>query len=264
MLAINKNLLELNSEKLFEVSKNSLIREKIKINELSKYYDLDQEVSYLDEILKDFYTNLKLENEEQLKIYFFENNVNLEDVKKKLNIESLWNKLIFEKYSNQVEIDEAKMRTKIKKQIDQSNKTREYYFLSELMFASKNKDDMKNQYSKILDSIQKIGFNNTANIYSIADSAKFGGKIGWIAINQLSSEIFNKIKDLEIGEYSTLINTPGGSLILQLDEKKIENIEIDFEKELKELLRYEKDKQLNQFSSIYFKKIEKSTLINEK
>ena len=83
LLAINKNLLELNSERLFEVSKNSLIREKIKINELSKYYDLDEEVSYLDEILKDFYTNLKLENEEQLKIYFFENNVNLKDVKKK-------------------------------------------------------------------------------------------------------------------------------------------------------------------------------------
>ena len=45
-------------------------------------------------------------------------------------------------------------------------------------------------------SIQEIGFNNTANIYSVSNSAKFGGQLGWIKKTQLSKKIqesvFNK------------------------------------------------------------------------
>lgn len=41
-------------------------------------------------------------------------------------------------------------------------------------------------------------------------------------------------------------------------------MEIDPEKELKEMIVYEKDRQFNEFSSIYFQKIKKNSLIDEK
>ena len=47
----------------------------------------------------------------------------------------------------------------------------------------KSKIDNK---SKIKKSIKEIGFENTANIYSLSDSSKFGGKIGWVKENQLT------------------------------------------------------------------------------
>ena len=38
---------------------------------------------------------------------------------------------------------------------------------------------------------------------------------------------------------------------------------IDFEKELKELVKFERNKQLNQFSLLYYKKLKQNTKINE-
>ena len=38
---------------------------------------------------------------------------------------------------------------------------------------------------------------------------------------------------------------------------------INIEKELKELIKFEKNKQLNQFSLLYYKKLKQNTNINE-
>ena len=76
--------------------------------------------------------------------------------------------------------------------------------------------------------------------------------------------MLKKIKKLKIGEISDLINVPGGFLIIKLDDKKKEQVEINEEEELRQLIVYEKDRQLNEFSSIYFQKIKKNSLINEK
>jgi peptidyl-prolyl cis-trans isomerase SurA len=51
-------------------------------------------------------------------------------------------------------------------------------------------------------------------------------------------------------------------LILK-NKRKIKE-EINFKKELDKAIINERNKQLNQFSSIYFKKVELNTVINEK
>ena len=53
-------------------------------------------------------------------------------------------------------------------------------------------------------------------------------------------------------------------LILILQDKREVNEEISLEEELKKAILIERNKQLNQFSSIYFKKVEINTTINEK
>ena len=262
LLTVNKNLNTLDNKEMLNIAKNSLIREKIKKNELEKYFDLSENSKYMENLLKDFYTRLEFTNLEDLENYFLSRNVELKTVKEKLNIEALWNELIYERYGSQVAVDEKKLKAKI----DATNykNEKELFLLSEIVFEATNKDEVETGYKKILESIGSIGFGNTANIYSISKSAQFNGKIGWINTSQVQANIYSKIKDLEDGEYSDLISVPGGFLILNLIERKKEIIEINEKEELKRLITYERDRQFNEFSAVYFQKIKKNSLINEK
>jgi len=261
--AINEGLLSLSDKQIFEVAKASLIREKIKINELKKYYDLDIENRYINQLIKDFYTKLNFENLEELKKYFLSKGIELNDVKKKLNIEATWNELIFDKYNDKIDINEKKLKEKIKNDNFKNKNEKELILISEIIFSVINKSEIETIHKKILKSISDIGFDNTANIFSIAESAKFGGKIGWVETSRLSKLVYDNIKNLTIGAHSDLITVPGGFLILKVNDKKKEKIELDPAKELEQLIIYEKNKQFNQFSSIYFQRVKINTLINE-
>ena len=65
------------------------------------------------------------------------------------------------------------------------------------MFLNKKNNELDLEINKIKSSINEIGFKNTANIYSISESAKLGGDIGWINENNLSEKIFNMIVNLQ-------------------------------------------------------------------
>ena len=117
---------------------------------------------------------------------------------------------------------------------------------------------------KIKKSINEVGFENTAIIYSISNTSSSGGSIGWLKKTQLSKEILAIIENLNIGKISEAINTPAGKLLLKLNNKRKVKKEINLKEELNKALVIERNRQLNQFSSIYFKKIELNTIINEK
>ena len=112
--------------------------------------------------------------------------------------------------------------------------------------------------------ILEIGFNNSANIHSVSDSAKLGGKIGWIYESQLNEIIKKEMLSLNIGEYTKPITMPGGFLIIKLEDKKMEKIDFNFDEEFNKQIANEKNSQLSQFSEIYFKKIKKNSVISEK
>ena len=262
LLAINENLSSLSNDQIFEIAKDSLIREKIKKNELEKFFDVKIYSSYIDGLLEDFQIKLGFKDAEDLEQYLFTKDLKIETVKFKLNIEALWNQLIYSRYNNQIEIDENKLKEKIKN-VDFKNE-KKLISISEIIFSANTKLEIEETYKKIINSINDIGFANTANIYSISETAKFGGEIGWVNSNQLSSNIAKELKHLKVNEYTKLINVPGGFLILKINDKKIETMEIDPEKELKEMIVYEKDRQFNELSSIYFQKIKKNSLIDEK
>tara|TARA_B110001452_G_scaffold168941_1_gene141209 strand:- start:130 stop:1071 length:942 start_codon:yes stop_codon:yes gene_type:complete len=262
LLAINENLITLNDSQIFELSKDSLIREKIKRNELEKYYDTSEYNKYLDDIVKDFYLKLNFSNISELEQHLLTKKVKIETLKDKLNIEVLWNQLVFNRYGKKVTINPNKLREKIKN--SGSLEKKESLLISEIIFSVNSKSEINEKHKKIIDSIANVGFNNTANIYSVSETAKFGGKIGWITTNQLSKKIFNELKKIKVGEYTDLINVPAGFLILKVVDKKIEKIEINIEEELEQLIIYEKDRQLNEFSSVFFQKIKKNSLIDEK
>ena len=263
LVALNPKLKDMDKIIVMKLAKDSIIKEKIKENELDKYYDMSIENRFMTKIITNFYKKMGMNNQNEFKNYLSEYNLNFKFVKKKINIEAAWNDLVYQKFGNRIEIDEEKIKNKINKFI-LNRKEQNTYLISEILFTAENYEDLKKRYEKINKSILEVGFENTANIYGVSDSAKLGGKIGWINESQLNKVIKNEIISLNVNEHTKPITIPGGFLIIKLNDKKKDIIEIDFDKEFNKQISNEKDYQLQQFSEIYFKKIKKNSLISEK
>ena len=114
----------------------------------------------------------------------------------------------------------------------------------------------------MLKSINEIGFENSASVYSFSESSKIGGDIGWINENSLNSEIRKKVSSLNIGEITKPIILSNGILLLKLMNTKKSETNIDVENEFKKAINYERNRQLNQYSKIYYNKIKKNIDFN--
>ena len=262
MQILNPNLAGLNYKKKFKIGKDSLINETIKKEEIIKVFDFTKDNQFVDEYLKNFYSKLNVNNETDFKnALLLNSNHTIDEVKEKLKIEILWNELIYFKYKNQIEIDKKNLLKKIE---NLNNEIKEEYFLSEIIFEKNINENIDDLFNKIKLSISEIGFNNTANIYSIADSSKLGGKLGWIDVNNLSEIIFKELKKINKGEYTSVIKIRNNYMVLKIDDIRKKEKKIDKNEELNKMIQYETNKQLNQFSRIYFEKSKMNYLINEK
>ena len=262
LIALNNELKKLKQSEIEKIAKESLIREKIKENEVNRYV-LEVDAKYVDGIIKTFMSRLNLETEQQFNEYLKSFNLTNEDVKKKINIETSWNGLIFKVYGDQIIINKDKIEKKIRKN-KKNKKIQKQYRLSEIVFEIDSGQSVNKKYEIIKKEIIKLGFKNAANKFSISDTAKFGGETGWIDEDQLSDNIRNKIKVIKVGEYTHPINIVGGQLILKLEETKIINKVINYEDLINQALNYERNKQLEQFSKVYFNKIKINSIIDAK
>lgn len=259
LIALNSQLETLDEKQLITIAEDSIIREQIKRIELMKYYKLGQKNPSIDQVMKQFYQRIGLKSNEEFKDHLKKYNLNINDVRKKFEIESTWNQYIYTKFKNRIDIDEKKLKKKIN-----DNKTdTKSYLLSEIVFKNESDNFQKNRIKNINISIREIGFSNTANLYSIAESKKIAGNIGWVNEKFLSEIIISNLKILKIGEYTQPINVGANSLILKIEDLKIEKAEINQKKELEKLIYFETNKQLDKFSLIYFNRIKLDAIINE-
>ena len=256
LIALNSNLKDLDKEKILSISNESIIREKIKKIEISKHYKkVKIKEDYLNFLLKKTFSKLNLKSLNEFEVYIKDYDLSLNEVKRKLTIDALWNQLIIKKYTSQININEDQIRDKIFKN---NNIQIKEYKLSEIIFEIENKEEIKKKYNKIIKSIAKIGFENSASIYSVSQSAKTGGDIDWISENSLNNKIKESIKHLKIGQTSGPIILSTGILLLKVVDIKNSEIDIDPEVEFKKAVNYERNRQLNQFSKIYYNKIKKN------
>jgi len=258
---LNPNLTNIDKQSLYMIAKNSLIREKIKIAEISKHKLNEVDDKYLENVVNSIYSKIGIKNKQDFISYIESYGLNLSTLKEKLTYEALWNQLIYRKYFTKVKIDTDKVKQDIL--ISNDNKSKSY-LLSEIVYSVDKKDQSKLIEKKIDESIKKNGFENTASIFSISESSKTGGKLGWIDESSINTEIKEKIINLDIGEITSPIVVPGGFLILKIENiKEIEN-KIDINTELEKRIVFLQNTQLNQFSNIYFMKIKKDFFIDEK
>ncbi|MDC3395532.1 peptidylprolyl isomerase [Candidatus Pelagibacter sp.] len=261
LVALSPNLKKSNKEDIIKLSKRSIIREKIKKIEIEKNFN-NPEVpqQYLNQILKNVYSKIGIINLEDFKKYLKKNNVNFQDVKDKLEIEALWNQLIFLKFSSKVKIEEEKLKKKIQ---DDNNKFLNSYLMSEISFEISNLNDLNNKYDEIIKTIKNEGFEFAALKYSLSPTSSLGGNLNWIAENSLNKNIIKSIKGLKINDITKPIVVPGGFLILQINDIRSNKIEVDVQNELTKLINFETNNQLNQYSKIYFNKVKKDLEVSE-
>ena len=264
LLLINPKLKEIDKETLVKYASKSILKEKIKELEIIKYYKFGKNKNIVNNNLNRMMLNLNITEENEFNSLLSSIDLSKEFLSKKIEIELIWNRLIYEMYKDKLLIDEEEIKEKLKTTINnQANKVNEYN-LYEILFSPKTTSDLDADIQKITKSIQDIGFENTANIFSISNSSKFGGKIGWINENQLSKIILKKISELNIGEITDPINVPSGKLILFLKDKRQVKNDLSLEDQLSKKVNSERNKQLNRFSAIYYKKIELNTKIYER
>lgn len=261
LTALNPGLKNLKTLEIEEISKKSLVREKIKKVEISKYFkDSKLPEKILERFLENIYSRIGIKNLEEFKKYLIKNNIEYVNVLDKIETEALWNELIISKFSKKVKINKDKLRREI---ISNNTSDKKSYLMSEIVFEVSTNKEIDNKYKKIINTINVDGFNNAALKYSISETAKIGGKLDWINENSLNKKIRDKLKTLEINEYTKPIQIPGGFIILKINDIKISKSDENIENELKKLINQSNNRQLNQYSKIYFNKIKANVIINE-
>ena len=263
LIALNNKLSEIPASQLNNIAKESLIKEIIKKKELNKFFDLNKTNEYSEKVAKNFYKRLNFKNEKEFESYLKNFNIKKKFIMEKIKQESLWNQMIYDRFRYQINIDKKKLRKILQKKISNNEYKNEDFNISEILFQLNSNEDLDTKLNVIKKSINELGFENTANIYSVSPSSKFGGKIGWIQKNQLSEVLLKEIMQVKKNELTQPIQANNGYLIIKLNDKRIINKEVNFEDELSKLVNFEKEKQYNQISNIFYNKIKQNTYISE-
>ena len=255
---INKDFNNLDYESKINVAKKSLIREKIKNIELRRLLDeIKIEKKILDNLSISYFKRLGINSVEDFNNFFKINKINPDLVRKKITSEVLWNQLIFNKYKDKIKINKEEIKKKIK------NRKQKEYNLSEILFELEDKEKLKNKYELIKSYINSKSFSEAVLKFSISKTNNDKGKLGWVKETVLNKKIIESLNEISIGQISKPIVLPGGYLILKIEDIKEINIEFDIENEMKLIVKEKTNKQLNQYSNIYFNKIKKNIKINE-
>ena len=262
LIFLNPRLNELKKSRLDNIAKDSLITEIIKELEVKRYFDLNKNNKLVNTVEDNLLKRRNISNRNEFKKILKSLNIDYQTIKKKLTIETFWNQLIYEKFKNNIVINRVELKKNILEKFENESK-KFVYNLSEIVFEKSLDQNLDEGLNKISDNIKKIGFENTANIYSISNTSKNGGLIGWINELQISSQINDIIKNLGIGEISKPIKIQNGYMIIKLNNKKQLKEDIDIDIQLEKLINKETNRQLNTFSNIFYKKLKKNIDINE-
>ena len=260
LLALNPMLKNIGEQQRMDIAEQSIIKEIIKKNEILKYYNLNQGDELLDKIIEEFYTKLGINSKELFENYLKDFDLTTADIKKKIEIETMWNRLVYDKFSNVVQINKESLKEKIKSQKNSTNK--KSLLLSEIVFEESSEENLDKIIKKIYKSLDEVGFENTANIYSVAESSKFGGKIGWVEEQNLSSNFIKELSKIKINQISSPISNGTFFVILKINDIKNVVVKKDLDEELKKLIIFEENRQLANYSKIYYNKLKINSLIN--
>ena len=257
--SVNKNFENLETQKIIEIARNSLIKDKIKkitLLPIVKEFEINDDD--FKRILISNYSNIGLTNINEIFEHLKKYNVNTNLIRDKMTVNAIWSQFIYDKFAKNIRIDRDQLKQDIQKNENQTE-----YLLSEIVFELEDKQTIIDKFNIIENGIQINGFENTALIYSISRTSTLGGNIGWVSENTIDRKILNEIKKININEITKPLVIPGGYLVLKLNEKRITKRNVDIEDELKKIIETKTNKQLNQFSNIFLNKIKKDIVINE-
>ena len=175
LIALSPSLQDVNKEIVMKLAKDSIIREKIKEGELAIHYDLSVKNKFIDKIISNFYKNMGMKNINEFKSYLLKYNLNFKEIERKISIEAAWNDLIYNKFSNSIEINELEIKQKLKKNI-LDDKEQNTYSISEILFVAEDYEKLQKKYKTIEKSTTEKADSNkrtkTKTIFKFASPNK--------------------------------------------------------------------------------------------
>ncbi len=262
LISLNKNLQNIPKFELSKLAQKSLLNEKIKKKTLENFFDLSKNYQITEKLFVNMFSNLGFKSEIEFNNYLVSNDLTDDFLKNKLKIEGLWNKLIYDKFRGQVKVDKNKIKKEISNLEQKSLDTKEY-FIKEILFKLEPNEKIDEKYQLIVSSIYKNSFETAANIYSLSESSKYGGNIGWVKKIHLIDKISKEVENLKIGEISKVIEFPNGYLIIQVNDIRMVENKFDVNKEIDKRINSEIDRQLNELSLVFFNKVKQKIIISE-
>mgnify|MGYP001310298630 CR=1 FL=1 len=173
----NEKIREMENEALVIYATKSVLREKIKKIEVAKSFKLGMNEEIINQNLEQFIIKLGLKNQDEYFDLLKQIKLTNDFVRNKIEVELLWNRLIYEKYKDKLNINKEKIKRELKVKIENQENKIEEIKLYEILFSANSEIEFENEIKKIKKSIDEIGFENTARIFSISNSASNGGGI---------------------------------------------------------------------------------------
>lgn len=256
---INKEFKKTSKNQAFEIAKRSIIREKIKENELKKVVkEIKLKDQIINNILLNYFKSIQINTISEFENYFNSINIDPNLIKNKITIEIIWNQFIYSKYIKNVKID----RGAILKELNENNIVKEF-LLNEILFNIDENENLDEKLELIKNKIKETNFEEAAMTYSISDTSNKGGELGWIKETSMGQNIKVSIQKINVGEYTDKIVIPGGFLILNIKDVRETTKNLNLDEEIDIIVKEKTNEQLNQLSNIFFNKLRKNTTINE-
>ena len=251
-----KELNQENINSLKKIALENLIINRLKKIELNKY-----DIKRNDRQINAYLNSISSNDIPSLEKSFEINGLDFKAYKNELDIEFKWRNLIFNKYSNKINIDADDLIQQLPKKIEQQESSIEFN-LSEIEILSSDPNLEKEIIPQILEEIKQTGFENAVLKFSIASSSLNQGNLGWINSNSLSEDLLEIIEKLEVGEVTKPIKKNDKIIFFKLIDKKIISTSSkDIENLKKELIEQKKNELFRLYSSSFLSKLRNSKLI---
>ena len=255
----NQSINQTSIDALKRQTVNSLILIKLKEIEIQKYDNKRKE--NLDLRLNNYLNKISSNNIPALKNIFKNNGVDFDMFKDEIITEFLWQNLIFRIYANKINIDEQRIDLEVENLIKEKKDIEEFK-ISEIELLLNNDESDKEKILLIKNSIKEVGFENTAIKFSSSSSAENKGNLGWVNAQSLSSEIYEIVKNMNVGDYSRPIIKANSATILMIKDKKIlKTNELDKVKLKTQIINQKKNELFNLYSQSHLSKLKNTSLI---
>lgn len=258
LIIAGEDINQKNIDGLKKETLKSLISLRLKEIELSEFnYKIPQQQ------INSFLAQISKNNIQELQNNFINYNVDFEIFITNIETEIKWRQFIYKNYADKIEIDDEAVDNEVNKILNSQSIKNKELNLSEIVI-SQNDNNNDEIIAKIFDEIKTNGFEKTAVKFSITNSSKESGNLGWINEKALSEEIFNILKNMDINQISKPIFQANSILFLKINGKRELNKDLDKLKLKKNIIQQKQNEMFNLYSQSHLSKLKNKHLIEYK
>ncbi len=234
-----------------QVAINTLVGRLVKKNEIKKYkidsYSKAQLTNHTKNISNTFGVKPS-----QLKELFSKNGISYKKFIESTEIDLKWMSLIYKVYKRQVSVNPIEIENILKDLVQNSDEVIEFK-LSEIEIT-RNNENYQALTDKIYSEIRNKSFVSAVKKFSISETSKNNGSLGWVAKSSLNQQFLSELNKVKKGDFTLPIKNENSIVILKIDDTKTKKKDIDLENMKNRLIEKKKGRKIRFIFSVAFSK----------